>query len=99
VDVYELVTLAGGSSTVWIGSRGRDGIELTVAVARQVVEALLRAADFAEGQAVTVCAAGSKGYAHVSGSARARTPRSHPPWEAQGGGAGPIAPHPPAPKE
>ena len=31
------------------------------------------------GQAVTVCAAGSKGYAHVSGSARARIPRSHPP--------------------
>jgi hypothetical protein len=45
------------------------------------------------GQAVTVCAAGSKGYAHVSGSA-CPPPGSHPRWEAQGGGAGPVAPHP-----
>jgi hypothetical protein len=45
-----MVTLAGGSTTVWIGRRGRDGIELTAAVARQVAEALLRAADVAEGK-------------------------------------------------
>ena len=50
VDVYELVTLGGGSSTVWIGRRGRDGIELMAAVARQVAEVLLRAADVAEGK-------------------------------------------------
>jgi len=45
-----VVTRAGGSSTVWIGCRGRDGTELTAAVARQVAEALLGTADVGEGK-------------------------------------------------